>query len=1202
MYKITKSIRFKLLPVESSLIEVEINTLNQQKKGEFNLKKFNSVLDAFLNKFEEYVFYHVNTDESVVKKSIFIKKSWLRLYAKQEISGIKLKKELTIREIKCIGSKLENLYENLYTILAELKESEDSRYNERSRDAKIGLLIKKISSREILPSAIKFIESSNDKIDTQNLKGQLMALSKVLDNELLLGIEKYLPEQSRGIPIAKASFNYYTINKKPIDYAEKIKLEMKKLEVNLDDLLKKSNKLSKKTKELIKDNVVAMSNTERLFLGENPLGNDGNYASLRDIFKSILAEQKKIFSEIMQKVNVNFEKDIKNNFEIYLFSSIEEKDFLEYKRKTKEISDLSYNKNKCSIENSKRSFESKIRNLKKERGALLNASDKRTTNYFKDYKGFSEIYKQVARSHGRVFSSLKGIEREMVESQLLKWWALIVKKGKNCYLVLVPKTNAGECKRVLEQNKITAEVDDSSIFWFESITLRSLRKLCFGNIDLDLTEKRDTYKMNTFYPNVIKELSSNEYEAQPYRIKGCVKRKIYGKYLFGEYQLTEKGKISFYKDVLSSDYARSSLSLPWDEVEEEVISKEFETLSDFQIALEKTCYLRNVAFFDNVFEKIKEFNGQILKISSLDLESSTEKKFKKHTILWTEFWSKKNVENNFGIRLNPEISLTYRRPYRSRIDKYGKDSKLYDVNKKNRYLYPQITLICTISENSNSITRDLAFVGDEEFKKNIDEFNFNFKKEDIKYSIGIDNGEVELSTLGIYVPEFNHPNQNDKLRKLNDLEQHGFDVLTIKNLYYSEKDLNGNEKKIIQNPSYFLDIKKYMRVFGKSKEEYEKMFSKLFEKKKMLTLDLSSAKVICGKIVTNGAIPTLFNLWMRHAQRIIWGMNDHTKSKTAKKIIIKDNLELNWKDKNKFIEYLNSGNKRFNNLSNEDREEYTKWNFDDWDGRNSSLSNEKINEFKKIRNEQRVGKYSKYILFATSYIGDSLKLVVDVFDVRNVFKTRKEFYVLKSEDEIKKELERYNLSETHQRISNEELDMKINLLKESLVANAIGVIDYLYNEYMNRLKGKGTIFKEEFDNKKVEKDLEKFSGNIYRILERKLYQRFQNYGFVPSMKNIYSIRENKKIDSQDKRTILRMGIVGFVNPEGTSQQCPLCENPNSLEHTGKCRTCGFSFKGIMHSNDGIAGYNIAKRGFENFDNYIKLAEQQTDKVSYGKPN
>jgi hypothetical protein len=185
---------------------------------------------------------------------------------------------------------------------------------------------------------------------------------------------------------------------------------------------------------------------------------------------------------------------------------------------------------------------------------------------------------------------------------------------------------------------------------------------------------------------------------------------------------------------------------------------------------------------------------------------------------------------------------------------------------------------------------------------------------------------------------------------------------------------------------------------------------------------------------------------------------------------------------------------------------------------------------------------------------------------------------LKSEAEIMEEINKYNVKNTKS-ISNEELDLKLNQLKSSLVSNVVGVIDFLYKQYKERFGGDGIIVKEGFNSNKVESDRNKFSGNIYRLLERKLYQKFQNYGLVPPIKNLMAVRND---DLKKENDFMQLGNICFVGSEGTSQNCPVCEN-GRLNHTEHCsNNCGFESKGIMHSNDGIAGYNIAKRGFNNF--------------------
>jgi hypothetical protein len=96
------------------------------------------------------------------------------------------------------------------------------------------------------------------------------------------------------------------------------------------------------------------------------------------------------------------------------------------------------------------------------------------------------------------------------------------------------------------------------------------------------------------------------------------------------------------------------------------------------------------------------------------------------------------------------------------------------------------------------------------------------------------------------------------------------------------------------------------------------MFEKVFEKKRLLSLDLSAAKLVCGHIVTNGDVMSLYNLWLKHAQRNIYEMNDHSKREGGKRVYFKNSEDLNEKEKRALIDYLNEGNDRYENLSEND--------------------------------------------------------------------------------------------------------------------------------------------------------------------------------------------------------------------------------------------------------------------------------------------
>jgi hypothetical protein len=414
------------------------------------------------------------------------------------------------------------------------------------------------------------------------------------------------------------------------------------------------------------------------------------------------------------------------------------------------------------------------------------------------------------------------------------------------------------------------------------------------------------------------------------------------------------------------------------------------------------------------------------------------------------------------------------------------------------------------------------------------------------------------------------------MAELRNVEKYGFDTLRIKDLLYSELDKNGKEKRIVLNPSYFVDEELYCRTFGKSHEEYVAMFDAQFEKRRLLTLDLTTAKVINGHIVENGDVATYFSLCLRNAQRLIYEMNDKQKEEkaTAKHIKLKRSENLDAKERRKFVDYLNEKNDKYAKLQESGKDKYVEMLYAYWAG-NTNVDD----KFWTIAKGQRVGYFASDVVCAVSYKGEELENVVDIFDVHNVFKLRKDFYSIKSEQEILDEIADYNQKRV---ISNEELDLKLVNMKRAVVANVVGVVDKLYHEYCERFGGNGIIVKEGFDSKKEEQDRNKFEGNIYRVLERKLYQKFQNYGLVPPLKNLMMLRADGINNKKD--AIIQVGIVGFVDPAGTSQECPICVK-GRLAHTTVCpNNCGFTSEGIMHSNDGIAAYNIAKRGFNNLKN------------------
>lgn len=1169
-------IRFKLqADGENASIQNKIDALNVD--GEFDLVNFFSKLKNYLYDINDYLFFE-REDGSIFKGGIVVKSEWMKTYAKQQLAEFRYKErsednqrndsrrvkrprmQHTLSDYK-LSDRIIGVYDDIVDVYEKLQDVVSRERHERADRAKIALLLGRLKTKGGLPLLVSLVENTTDKKEQGELSLRLKKSGKELLNLLEMGVQNYLPEQSKGYPIAKASFNFYTINKRPIDYTRKIKEINDRLRVDwkkCEEWCFGKNKSGNDIRwwKTIKADVERRAKGKELLLGEMPMRDIEDYANLRQILKNILAQQRAEFSEMIQSAESYSSLQESG---LYLFDRISEEEFDEYFDFSEEIEQTATKRNQTRDQYKQRELRTKINRLGKQRRDLLNDACRETRDRFMDYKRFAAFYRKVAQQHGRLYAQLKGIEKERNESQMISYWAMILQSGSKHQLVLVPKEKASELRNRL--NVSEDKTSNTKLFWFESFSFRSLQKLCFSNIESG---------SNKFYSDLRNEAEFSR------------KYSFGGKFISGEFDLQgdEQKKIEFYKDVLSSRTAGKVLSISKEELKQEVLDVDFDCLDDFKVALERVSYKRMFTVNPHIIDVLKsDFAAQVFDITSLDLrheesckdkESVFEYSDKMHTRIWKEFWSEDNEDSNFDVRLCPEITLLYRKPKSSRIAKYGADS-----TQRNRYLHEQLTLVTRFTERSNSPGRELSFLAEEDEKKIVENFNREVLKEDFRFALGIDNGEVELSTLGVYLPQFAQESNDATFEMLKKVDEFGFPTLTIRDLKYKEKDIKGIDRRVVQNPSYFIKEDLYCRTFGKSHQEYEAMFETLFERRNLLTLDLSTAKVISGHIVTNGDVVSLFNLWKRHAQRNIYAMMEHQLAEGSVEIELKRSYELSDNERQTFIDYLNADNKKYEKLSKTDKSKYVTWIYDRWNGK--EVANK---DFENVYNEcKRKGNFADIVLYAVCTNAGKVETVVDVFDIRNVFKLRKDFDCLMSQEEIKAELNRYNVRV----ISDEELDLNLRQTKSSLVANVIGVIDFLYARYKEKFGGEGLVVSEGFGVSKVEQDLEKFSGNIYRLLERKLYQKFQAKGLVPPIKNILMFREeDNNRESKKSVPFLHIGNICFVDPSGTSQNCPVCEN-GKLRHTEICpNNCGFKSEGIMHSNDGIAGYNIAKRGFLEF--------------------
>lgn len=1092
-YKTTKTIRFKLDVNQNSSIRKDI-----PKNIEPNLSQLVNLGFQIVNHLENYVFFEekkeinenteestfkmlfdkagINTNQKTTKKlsvTNSIKTNFLKDFFKREfyewLGAKKPEGQYSLSKVKFLDEKIKNVIEKMNNSLDSIKDyanqNASGEHHNLKRRSNINLLVLELANKQ----NFQFIKSFMENLKLKNQSNRELEILKEFEKELKIATDYYRPSQSSGLVIAKASFNYYTLNKKQIDFNNEIDNISKENKIKIIERKYQDNKTLKDKikKEIpyirIRDNQLKQCILDKLL--QSFSGTELTKENLKEWLKLEKARQKSKINELLQKQISSGEFNLQKK-DLFLFEQL-------------------------TIENWNKLLDLVKEKNNKDKGKLLTSKE--------HWKQYIDFYKQVSREYGNLKSKLAGIDKEKVESQMLKYWALILQEGDKRRLVLIPREKAKSFKEKL--GKIpTATNEENQLIYFESLTYRSLQKLCFGNPDT-----------NTFAPGIRSEINVQD-----------------GEYKFKE---NEQQKICFYQKVLQTKHARNSLSLDWEKIDNDIVKPHFESLDAFKIALEKITYKKYAKISDDN-DLLKNDDVLILDINSQDLNLQKENKEyhkdKNHTKIWNEFWGIKNADND--IRLNPEIAISYRRAKQLRIDKYGKDSANYNPNKKNRYLQEQFTLITTISENCLSKERNLSFKTDEELKKHILEFNKQFNEEynnKINYSLGIDVGTKDLAYATLI-------EKSDKHR-LGYLPK-TITAYKVKDLKYHKPNKNGNEYYAINNLSYFLNENLFNNSFSNYK--FEECRNELFEEKPLSSFNLTISKVVNDKLIINGDYHALLNLKILHAKRQIY-----------QKLI--DNIEFSFDDEFFKEIYFHS------------------------------------NEFEYISFKKKDG------IQINATIENVKQELKDYFDEQQ--ETRKSGNNKEKEDIL--------------------LESYINNARNALVANMIGVIDFI------RKQCECYIVLEDLKQSVIESHRITFNGDITRSLEFKLYQKMQNYGFVPPIKGIVELRE------RDKKCLKQVGIVRFVNEGETSLICPNCGekayaksddfvyNCDKKQGIFKCeeyeilsedkktkeviRTrefypknkhepCGFHNKNNakeftdLTTNDAVAAFNIAKNGFKNF--------------------
>lgn len=1268
-YQYIRGIRFRANPTRQSEIFKE---KSQLKEEPLDLKKLLKNLSNFSNKLENLLFYEPKdvpknnsketetnqseTSKKSFKKNLSIKKQWLSRWHKERYhSNIK---DLTNRQGKYSLSKLNDFdqwLEGWKSKVESLGEIANSPEESQARYSDIADNIRFFINRNRYDYILDFLNHLHDSksYNHENKVESLKDLLQTIYQYLKSAEKKYLCSQASGIEITKASFNYYTLNKKARELDDEREKSKKKLDCSDYSCIKK-DKNNNYNWELIKDNnknkgsnnnvvvIQGCNKQEKQWIEKylntikDEKGIKGSLDSSQDIslsldqtykmMKAFKANQKSYFYEIIKHVankknsSYSFEngflkgfeivfnelnlEGINKNFSLFKFTELKssnkgkerfetakkilskKKEFrykneftkeeifnfyieltrcIQYKadnNKNKKLNNLhlhpkfrflNQNKDRSNFHNKPPSLN--IENPTKKRGEFLSGKFGKDC-YFKNYENFCNTYKEVAKKRGCVIAQIKGIEKEKEESQNIDFWSLIYSPNeKQKQLWLVPKEKRKEASKFINEIKEANKNLDKGFFhlyYFESLTMRALHKLCFAEQSTFVRDMPENLKKLQERIKKIKTIDNNG-EKNEQKVK----------------EKQEK-ELELFKGLLKTEYAHEKLNLKHFEIHQWI--DDIKNLEDFELKLEDKCYYPHKIKLEEKDKKvfIEKYDVSVLDISSYDLEERNKKnepqsEDRLHTHWWHELWKHVEDQNytskivkgfNLGkIRLNPEVRIRYRKADEE-FKKYYYNSKKFSSDFKHRQLKDQYTAHFSLAINAGKKYPKIAFSNQDEIENKIQDFNNKLNQEpDFKnaWKYGIDRGNIELATLCIakfdskdtytvkgktvLQPTFPNGDKDIKCYKL-------IDYNCSKN-YKTKKGIE-QTRYAVDNPSYFID---------------DNNLKKYFEEKSVSCLDLTTAKVIKGKIITNGDVKTYLKLKKSVAKRRLFEM--HQKGELAKDALVK------------ISEY--------------------------------EANKEKCSCAKncQCKNKNQECKCKVLCQCSVNFRPQGVFNIKTNNGLKTIYWYLEEYEKIISKENIQKNLNRYLQELKAKQYEHTPSILKINHLRDAITANMVGVICHLQKEYP------GFIILEDLTTSMIDKHFLQHNENNSRRLENALYNKFQTLGLAPPhIKNMIELREAGK-------KLCQFGAIVFVPEKNTSKDCPYCEqllekqykketdNEKFMQQRFLCRNCNFDtyfFKPEkerakdykptvnegnhieefnllkdINDNDKVAAYNVAKK-------------------------
>ena len=433
--------------------------LDNERKS---LSELSDLLLSFHSDIKSLLYSYPKNSDPIFKKGLSVNKTWLKHWHKQTFYN-QIKKDNN-KNGKYAFSDLKVLHQDFLSWLNIWKEhsselekaSKEPKYSQ-FRHSDIAWNVRSLLNRSQWDYMNEFLNEIHtvDGWVGEEIKKLKNSLQKI-HNMLKAAEEYYLPSQSSGIEITKASFNYYTVDKKKKEYYEdKLqKTENKvynnpfsKIERNLEGykwmvcqswFLNESDKIPFQFNDEEKREIFNFKSDQEQewikryfnkgkFKGDLDQGFSLSLDQTYSAIKSFKSEQKDIFYKLVshiareEKGSCEFKHD-KFVLSHYVFSYKKfnkdgvSKEFSLFKFEDKKHikSEDQYNKFikiSANIENEKLPQDRK-KNAKK-RGEFLF----RKNCYFTKYGNFCETYKKIAQQRGRLIAQNKGVEKEKQESR-----------------------------------------------------------------------------------------------------------------------------------------------------------------------------------------------------------------------------------------------------------------------------------------------------------------------------------------------------------------------------------------------------------------------------------------------------------------------------------------------------------------------------------------------------------------------------------------------------------------------------------------------------------------------------------------------------------------------------------------------------------------------------------------------------------------